>query len=107
MDVRHEIAKQVEALPPEMQEQVLQFVTSLAGSAPKGRVRRGSVRPGAAGSAWASGAGGDKARKTRGSDFWLRCDRGGAPSPEIGAAPTGCARFLLPLVLLTFAAPSI
>jgi hypothetical protein len=36
MDVRHEIAKQVEALPPEMQEQVLRFVTSLSGSAPKG-----------------------------------------------------------------------
>lgn len=36
MDVRHEIAKQVEALPPEMQERVLRFVASLAGSAPKG-----------------------------------------------------------------------
>ena len=36
MDVRREIAKQVEALPPEMQERVLRFVTSLAGSAPKG-----------------------------------------------------------------------
>jgi hypothetical protein len=36
MDVRHEIARQVEALPPEMQERVLRFVTSLAGSAPKG-----------------------------------------------------------------------
>ena len=31
MDVRHEIAKQVEALPPEMQERVLRFATSLAG----------------------------------------------------------------------------
>jgi len=36
MDVRHEIEKRVEALPPEMQEQVLRFVTSLAGSAPRG-----------------------------------------------------------------------
>jgi len=36
MDVRHEIAKQVEALPPEMQERVLRFVASLAGSAPMG-----------------------------------------------------------------------
>jgi hypothetical protein len=36
MDVRHEIAKQVDALPPEMQERVLRFVASLAGSAPKG-----------------------------------------------------------------------
>ena len=36
MDVRHEIARQVEALPPEMQEQVLRFVASLAGSVPKG-----------------------------------------------------------------------
>lgn len=36
MDIRHEIAKQVEALPPEMQERVLQFVASLAGTAPKG-----------------------------------------------------------------------
>lgn len=36
MDVRHEIAKQVEALPEEMQEQVLRFVASLAGSVPKG-----------------------------------------------------------------------
>src|ERR1700691_37825 len=36
MDVRHEIATQVEALPPEMREQVLRFVASLAGSAPKG-----------------------------------------------------------------------
>ena len=36
MDVRQENAKQVEALPPGMQERVLRFVTSLAGSAPKG-----------------------------------------------------------------------
>jgi hypothetical protein len=36
MNVRHEIAKQIEALPPEMQERALGFVASLAGSAPKG-----------------------------------------------------------------------
>jgi hypothetical protein len=33
MDVRDEIAKQVERLPPDMQSQVLQFVISLAASA--------------------------------------------------------------------------
>ena len=33
---RREIAKQVEALPPEMRERVLPFAASLAGSAPKG-----------------------------------------------------------------------
>ncbi|MCU1237423.1 MAG: hypothetical protein JWP63_5390 [Candidatus Solibacter sp.] len=36
MDVKHEIAKQLEKLPPEMQEQVLRFATSLAGTAPAG-----------------------------------------------------------------------
>jgi len=36
MDVGHEIEKRVEALSPEMQEQGLRFVTSLAGSAPRG-----------------------------------------------------------------------
>jgi hypothetical protein len=36
MDVRHEIARQVEALPPGMQQRVLRFVTSLASSAPMG-----------------------------------------------------------------------
>jgi hypothetical protein len=36
MDVRQEIAKQVEKLPPEMQEQVLRFVASLPASAPAG-----------------------------------------------------------------------
>jgi hypothetical protein len=36
VDVRREIAKQAEALPPEMQERVIRFVASLAGSAPKG-----------------------------------------------------------------------
>jgi hypothetical protein len=33
---RREVAKQVEALAPEMQEQVLRFVPPLAGLAPKG-----------------------------------------------------------------------
>jgi ADP-dependent phosphofructokinase/glucokinase len=37
MDVRHEIAKRVEELPPEMQDQVLRFVASLAASTPKGK----------------------------------------------------------------------
>jgi hypothetical protein len=41
MDVRHEIARRVEALPPEMQEQVLRFLDSLAASSPKGE--RGSA----------------------------------------------------------------
>jgi hypothetical protein len=36
MDVKQEIAKQVEKLPPETQEQVLRFVASLASSAPEG-----------------------------------------------------------------------
>ncbi|MGA2194400.1 MAG: hypothetical protein ABSH40_03950 [Bryobacteraceae bacterium] len=36
MDVRQEIAKQVEKLPPDMQEQVLRFVASLSVSAPMG-----------------------------------------------------------------------
>jgi hypothetical protein len=33
MDFRQEIAKQVEKLPPEMQEQVLRFAASLSASA--------------------------------------------------------------------------
>jgi hypothetical protein len=36
MDVRDEIAAQVDKLPPEMQDQVLRFVTSLAAPAIKG-----------------------------------------------------------------------
>ena len=36
MDIRLEIAKQVEKLPPETQEQVLRFVASLATSPPAG-----------------------------------------------------------------------
>jgi len=36
MDVSLEIAKQVEKLPPDMQEQVLRFVASLSASAPVG-----------------------------------------------------------------------
>jgi mRNA-degrading endonuclease RelE of RelBE toxin-antitoxin system len=36
MDFRQEIAKQVEKLPPDIQEQVLRFVTSLSASAPAG-----------------------------------------------------------------------
>jgi hypothetical protein len=36
MDVRAEIVKQVEKLPPAMQEQVLRFVASLTASAPTG-----------------------------------------------------------------------
>ena len=36
MDVREEIAKQVEKLPPDLQEQVLRFVASLSVSAPTG-----------------------------------------------------------------------
>jgi ADP-dependent phosphofructokinase/glucokinase len=36
MDVSKEIAEQVEKLPPDMQEQVLRFVASLATSAPVG-----------------------------------------------------------------------
>jgi hypothetical protein len=36
MDVRAEITKHVEKLPPAMQEQVLRFVTSLTASAPAG-----------------------------------------------------------------------
>jgi hypothetical protein len=36
MDVRQEIAKQVEKLPPERQEQVLRFVASLDVRAPAG-----------------------------------------------------------------------
>jgi hypothetical protein len=34
MDVRHEIAKQVERLPQDLQEQVLRFVASLSASSP-------------------------------------------------------------------------
>jgi hypothetical protein len=33
MDVKEEIARQVDRLPPDMRDQVLQFVTSLAASA--------------------------------------------------------------------------
>jgi len=36
MDVRQEIARQVEKLPPETQEQVLRFVASLSAAAPAG-----------------------------------------------------------------------
>ncbi len=36
MNVGQEIAKRVEKLPPEMQEQVLRFVSSLEGAPPKG-----------------------------------------------------------------------
>ena len=36
MDVRQEIARRVEKLPPESQEQVLRFVASLPASAPAG-----------------------------------------------------------------------
>ena len=36
MDVRQEIARQVEKLPPEAQEQVFRFVASLAARAPAG-----------------------------------------------------------------------
>ncbi len=36
MDVGQEIARQVEKLPPETQQQVLRFVASLAASAPAG-----------------------------------------------------------------------
>ncbi len=36
MDIRQEIAKQVEQLPPAMQEQVLRFVTSLTAAPPAG-----------------------------------------------------------------------
>ena len=36
MDIRHEIVTRVDKLPPEMQERVLEFVASLAASAPKG-----------------------------------------------------------------------
>ena len=36
MDVRQEIARQVERLPLETQEQVLRFVASVAASAPAG-----------------------------------------------------------------------
>jgi hypothetical protein len=36
MDVRQEIAKRVEQLPPDMQQQVLRFVASLAASPPSG-----------------------------------------------------------------------
>jgi hypothetical protein len=36
LDIREEIAKQVERLPLEMQEQVLRFATSLVASAPVG-----------------------------------------------------------------------
>ena len=36
MDIRDEIVAHVDKLPPEMQEQVLRFVTSLAAPLPKG-----------------------------------------------------------------------
>jgi hypothetical protein len=36
MDVGQEIARQVEKLPPDMEEQVLRFVASLSASAPVG-----------------------------------------------------------------------
>jgi hypothetical protein len=36
MDFRQEIAKQVEKLPPDMQEQVFRFVASLSAPAPVG-----------------------------------------------------------------------
>ena len=36
MDVPHQIADQVAKLPPETQEQVLRFVSSLAASTPSG-----------------------------------------------------------------------
>src|SRR5271157_826276 len=36
MDFRQEIARQVEKLPPDMQEQVLRFAASLSASAPVG-----------------------------------------------------------------------
>jgi hypothetical protein len=36
MDVRQEIARRVEKLPPESQEQVLRFAASLPASAPAG-----------------------------------------------------------------------
>jgi hypothetical protein len=36
MDVGQEIARQVEKLPPETQQQVLRFVASLSASAPAG-----------------------------------------------------------------------
>jgi hypothetical protein len=36
MDVRQEIAKQVETLPPDMQEAVLRFATLLSAPAPVG-----------------------------------------------------------------------
>jgi hypothetical protein len=36
MDLRQEIANQVEKLPPDIQEQVLRFVASLSRSAPAG-----------------------------------------------------------------------
>jgi hypothetical protein len=36
MDFRQEIAKQVEKLPPDMQEQVFRFAASLSASAPVG-----------------------------------------------------------------------
>jgi hypothetical protein len=44
MDISHEIAKRVAALPPERQEQVLQFVASLADSPQKGE-RGAALRP--------------------------------------------------------------
>lgn len=36
MDIREEIAKQVEKSPPDIQERVLRFVASLSASAPAG-----------------------------------------------------------------------
>jgi hypothetical protein len=42
MDIKREIARQVEKLPPETQEQVLRFVASLA--LPRRRARRAQIR---------------------------------------------------------------
>jgi predicted nucleic acid-binding protein len=37
MDLRHEIAKRVESLPPNLQQQILQFVSALSASAAIGQ----------------------------------------------------------------------
>jgi len=44
MDVRDEIVARVDKLPPEMQNQVLRFVASLAATAPEGE-RGADLRP--------------------------------------------------------------
>jgi hypothetical protein len=47
MDVRHEIARKVDMLPPDLQEQVLRYVAALNTSAPageKGAACAGSLR---------------------------------------------------------------